>query len=129
MLRRALLAFELLLVIAVGAAGCKQGIDERCEQNSDCESGICSTNSPGIGGICRGPNEPTPTDDGGTPDAMPDAAEGDAAPDADDDAAVPPDAADEAGALPDADDGEAGEAGASPDASDDGPVTDALAHG
>jgi hypothetical protein len=31
------------LALALAGLGCKQGFAERCEQNSDCSSGICST--------------------------------------------------------------------------------------
>lgn len=32
-------------------AGCKQGIGERCQQDSDCSSGICSKSDPRV---CQG---------------------------------------------------------------------------
>jgi hypothetical protein len=40
-----------LASLAAGAAGCKQGIGERCQQDSDCSSGVCSKSDPRI---CQG---------------------------------------------------------------------------
>jgi hypothetical protein len=36
----------LLLAGALAIAGCKQDIGERCEQNSDCASGVCGEGGP-----------------------------------------------------------------------------------
>jgi hypothetical protein len=42
-----------LLLAALAAVGCKQGVGDRCEQNSDCSSGICNNgNGAGSNGIC-----------------------------------------------------------------------------
>jgi hypothetical protein len=38
-------------VSVIPGAGCKQGIGERCQQNSDCSSGICSKSDPRV---CQG---------------------------------------------------------------------------
>lgn len=47
-----------LFVLAAGAAGCQQGIGERCEENQDCASGVCSSSSPKV---CVGEeNDQTP---------------------------------------------------------------------
>jgi hypothetical protein len=40
-----------LFAITPAIAGCKQGIGERCQQNSDCASGICSSSPPMV---CQG---------------------------------------------------------------------------
>jgi hypothetical protein len=40
-----------LFALVLPAAGCKQGIGERCQQNSDCASGICSQSDPRV---CQG---------------------------------------------------------------------------
>jgi hypothetical protein len=46
------LVTALFAVVALApVAGCKQGIGERCQQDSDCASGICSTSEPKI---CQG---------------------------------------------------------------------------
>ena len=39
------------VALVAGVAGCKQGIGERCQQDSDCASGICSKSDPRI---CQG---------------------------------------------------------------------------
>lgn len=39
------------LVALVPGAGCKQGIGERCQQASDCASGVCSQSDPRV---CQG---------------------------------------------------------------------------
>ena len=39
------------VVSVVPGAGCKQGIGERCQQDSDCSSGICSKSDPRV---CQG---------------------------------------------------------------------------
>jgi hypothetical protein len=36
------------LLALPAAAGCKQGIGERCQVNSDCTSGVCSSSDPKI---------------------------------------------------------------------------------
>ena len=40
----------LALVLVLAAAGCKQGIGDRCEQNSDCSSGMCTAMGAAVGG-------------------------------------------------------------------------------
>jgi hypothetical protein len=47
------LVTALFAVVALvpGAAGCRQGIGERCQQDSDCASGICSKSDPKV---CQG---------------------------------------------------------------------------
>jgi hypothetical protein len=77
---------RLVFVVAAlaGAAGCKQGLGDRCQIDSDCESGHCSmgTNPVCTNGATTGPtiDAPPPSDarvDGGSlfPDArLPDAA-------------------------------------------------------
>jgi len=40
-----------IATLAAGAAGCKQGLGERCQQDSDCSSGVCSKSEPRI---CQG---------------------------------------------------------------------------
>jgi hypothetical protein len=37
--------------LAAGSAGCKQGLGERCQQDSDCSSGVCSKSDPRV---CQG---------------------------------------------------------------------------
>lgn len=37
-----------LFVFVTGAAGCKQGLGERCQVNDDCSSGVCSSASPKV---------------------------------------------------------------------------------
>jgi hypothetical protein len=37
-----------IIALALSAAGCKQGLGERCEVDSDCSSGVCSTAQPQI---------------------------------------------------------------------------------
>jgi hypothetical protein len=44
------LVTALFAVVPV-IAGCKQGIGERCQQDSDCASGICSKSDPRV---CQG---------------------------------------------------------------------------
>jgi hypothetical protein len=63
----------IALFIVAGAAGCKQGLGERCQVNDDCSSGVCSSASPKV---CVGDdNNQTPID------AMLPLDTGDAAPD------------------------------------------------
>jgi hypothetical protein len=38
----------LVIALFVSAAGCRQGIGERCQVNDDCSSGVCSTSSPRV---------------------------------------------------------------------------------
>jgi len=38
----------LIALVAVSAAGCKQGIGDRCQVNADCASGVCSSSSPKV---------------------------------------------------------------------------------
>ncbi len=40
-----------LFALVPVATGCKQGIGERCQQDSDCASGICSKSDPRV---CQG---------------------------------------------------------------------------
>lgn len=37
-----------IAALALSAAGCRQGLGERCEVNDDCSSGICSGAMPRI---------------------------------------------------------------------------------
>lgn len=55
----------LSLALALSTLGCKQGIGERCQLDSDCDSGHCVLPTGGSaqqGGTCQ----PTATDDGGS---------------------------------------------------------------
>jgi hypothetical protein len=51
-----------LAAVAVGvllfASGCLQGIGDRCNVDSDCDSGYCAlpTGSAQVGGTCQNPN-------------------------------------------------------------------------
>jgi hypothetical protein len=45
---------SVVFVVVLGAAGCKQGIGERCQVNSDCASNICSKSDPQV---CVGSDE------------------------------------------------------------------------
>jgi hypothetical protein len=71
------LAAVLLFASPVLLTACGQDVGERCEQNSDCSSGYCSTGTANVsatGGIClSGPTQPQvdPLPDAGTPDASP----------------------------------------------------------
>jgi hypothetical protein len=38
----------IALFVTAGAAGCKQGIGQRCQVNDDCSSGVCSMASPKV---------------------------------------------------------------------------------
>ena len=44
-------ALFAVAALVPGIAGCKQGIGERCQQDSDCASGICSKSDPRV---CQG---------------------------------------------------------------------------
>ena len=57
-------SFIVLLSSAFLCFGCKRGIGDRCVQNSDCESGYCSSNGDPKGGACR-----STTSTGTMPDA------------------------------------------------------------
>ena len=81
-----------VVAIVPAVAGCKQGIGERCQQDSDCASGICSKSDPRI---CQGNGSGmdmtqidascTPLSDGGYPDpCLPDDAPAPPPPDAPD---------------------------------------------
>jgi hypothetical protein len=68
----------VVLVVVFGAAGCKQGIGERCQVNSDCASNICSKSDPQV---CVGSDEDqNQTDIDAAPPVLIDAAIPDAAP-------------------------------------------------
>jgi len=74
----------LVAACALAALGCKQGLGDRCEINSDCSSGFCSMNGAGIGGTCVDLSRPTTTGQGGsggTSSTGNDGAEDTAAPD------------------------------------------------
>lgn len=63
-----------LLALSLFGAGCKQGIGDRCEVNSDCESNTCnlSLGDP-LNGICCDPNNLAAcvqTGTGGTPGSI-----------------------------------------------------------
>jgi hypothetical protein len=45
------LVTALIAITPLWAAGCKQGLGERCQQDSDCSSGVCSKSDPRI---CQG---------------------------------------------------------------------------
>ena len=53
----------IAVALAVGGAGCKQGIGDRCEQNSDCSSGLCSqqgvATTANMSGVCLPSNSTT----------------------------------------------------------------------
>jgi hypothetical protein len=69
-----------MIVASLSAAGCKQGIGERCEVDDDCASGVCARASPQI---CVSSNQQTEQIDATLPiDAMVDAPAADARPDA-----------------------------------------------
>lgn len=56
MIRHALLAFALASVCAL--AGCKQGVGDRCQVNSDCDDDLICVlpvgGTPQSGGVCAG---------------------------------------------------------------------------
>ena len=39
------------VAMAAGVAACKQGLGERCQQDGDCASGVCSKSDPRV---CQG---------------------------------------------------------------------------
>lgn len=45
-----------MIVASLSAAGCKQGIGERCEVDDDCASGVCARATPQI---CVSSNQQT----------------------------------------------------------------------
>jgi hypothetical protein len=45
---KARLATVVLALGSLALAGCLQGVGERCEQNSDCSSGVCGNGSAGM---------------------------------------------------------------------------------
>jgi hypothetical protein len=47
----------LIAWCAVAAAGCRQGLGERCQVNSDCVSGICSESAPKVCVSMSGQND------------------------------------------------------------------------
>ena len=49
--RKWLVTALFAVVVVPWIAGCKQGIGERCQQDSDCSSGICSKSDPRV---CQG---------------------------------------------------------------------------
>jgi hypothetical protein len=67
-----LLALFAAALAVVGGA-CKQSVGDRCEQNTDCASGVCSLNGAGAtGGRCCAslndcPNTGMPSPDSGFP--------------------------------------------------------------
>jgi hypothetical protein len=50
----------VFVVSAFAAASCSQGVGDRCVQNSDCSSGICSVPGNVNGGTCLPANSTTP---------------------------------------------------------------------
>ncbi len=76
---RALMRATLIVLLSSAflAVGCKQGIGDRCVQNSDCSSGLCSTSDTPQGGTCLPTGGVPPTQDAGGP--TPDAAGSDGA--------------------------------------------------
>ncbi len=70
---RALMRAGLILVFvssAFLAAGCQQGVGDRCVQNSDCSSGICSvTGQSAQGGKCLASASTVTTGTGGGAEA------------------------------------------------------------
>ena len=96
-----------LSLIAILGVGCKQGEGERCEQNSDCASGLqcsrtevsaeagrCEVPNTGQADASSGDNDAGAVDDDAGSDAGDDAAGTDAADDATGDAPTTSDAAD-----------------------------------
>ncbi len=94
---RALMRATLMMVLcsAFLAVGCQQGVGDRCVQNSDCSSGLCSSSNNPQGGTCLPTGGSVPIEDAGLPPvdaAGTDAPPADAAP-AGDSGAAPSDAA------------------------------------
>ena len=105
---RTVLSVAALALLMSSGVACKQGVGERCEQNSDCKSGlICkgglTTTSP-QGGMCGPPDVTTGVDAGGDTGTG-----GDVAEDLVPDQAMGTDVAGDV-ATPDADDAAAGDA-------------------
>ena len=50
-MRSLVTALFAVLALVPGVSGCKQGIGDRCQQDSDCASGICSMSDPRV---CQG---------------------------------------------------------------------------
>lgn len=95
----------MLLVLSGGLIACRQGLNDRCQVNSDCEDGLLCVYPPGgtpqTGGTCQMPSSSTDMAgvDQATSDAAADAAGTDAAADASStDAGVAGDGGDLAGA-------------------------------
>ena len=62
----------IAMTVFVLAAGCKQGLGDRCEVDDDCASGVCSQATPKI---CVSGNQQTDQIDAMLPiDALPDTA-------------------------------------------------------
>jgi hypothetical protein len=68
-MRRTSLVLALSLACGLSSIACKQDIGERCERNSDCDSGYCRSApslTAAVGGTCQtGPSVPdaaTPVD-------------------------------------------------------------------
>jgi len=40
--------YLVIALLAISAAGCKQGLGERCQVNADCDSNICSKSNPQV---------------------------------------------------------------------------------
>lgn len=69
---RIVLAIATLAAGVAGAAGCKQGLGERCQQDGDCASGVCSKSDPRVcqgngSGIDTTQIDATPPDDAPAP--------------------------------------------------------------
>ena len=54
------------LALTLSAAGCKQGEGDRCEQDSDCQSGLVCRDIIMGSGACRSPNAAPTSGTGGT---------------------------------------------------------------
>jgi hypothetical protein len=74
MSRARTLSLAAVVALALSGVACKQGLGDRCEQNSDCSSGlVCNYNGTTTAdmGRCINPNAPTPDageeDDSGSP--------------------------------------------------------------
>ena len=82
------LVSALFALLLPAAAGCKQGIGDRCQRNSDCASGICSEAVPQVC-VAAGSGTETEQIDAFLPADASDASLPDAATDAATDAAPP----------------------------------------